>query len=106
MSTCRFILKAMFTTPVLPMRPIDRYGILAVSLGLVAWSIRFCLTRPPAYRGDPYTSIVGSLLLLFLYLAFSFEWRPSLAAVLRALVWVWIVFAGFYIFYLTCVLYP
>ncbi len=70
------------------------------------WRIRSCLTRPPTYRGDPYTGIVGSLLLLFLHLAFSFEWRPSVTAVLRALVHIWILFAGFYIFYLTRVLYP
>jgi hypothetical protein len=106
MSTCRFILKAMFTSRPLPTHPLDRYGILIVILGLLAVNLWWYFRLSPAYSGDPYTLFVGGLTGLFCHLAFSFQWRPSVTVALRVLTWSWLVFAFFYAFYLTRVLYP
>ncbi len=102
MSTLRFILKAVFTTP--PPRPLSnpvyRYGMLVVVLGLLAGWFRLYCTTSPASSSVPYVLLVVILSLLFSHLAYSFRWPPSITVVLRTLCWSWSVFSVFYILYI------
>ena len=64
------------------------------------------LTLPSTYPFDPYSTSIVALMLLFSHLAYWFKWPTTVTVILRVLVWIWIVFAFFYMFYLSHVLYP
>jgi hypothetical protein len=61
---------------------------------------------PLKYPHDPNAGLVVPLMLLFFVLAYGFRWPDFVTASLRILAWSWLLFAGFYLFYFTRVLYP
>ena len=86
--------------------PVYRYGMLVFLLILFAWEIESHLTLPPSYEYDPYRGYVFFLMLLFNHLSFAFKWPKGIARFLWILALSWIVFAFFYILYLSHALYP
>ena len=62
-------------------------------------------TLTPTCRSDPYRGVV-ILAFLLLFLANRFAWPKPINVILRVLAWICFVFALFYIFYLSRVLYP
>jgi len=67
----------------------------------------FCAfyTLTPTSRSDPYRGVV-ILTFLLLFLANRFVWPKPVNIILRVLAWICFVFALFYIFYLSRILYP
>ena len=63
-------------------------------------------TPTPTRRSDPYRGVVVILAFLLLFLANRFAWPTRVTVILRVLAWICVVFALFYIFYLSRVLYP
>ncbi len=86
--------------------PLYRYGMLVFILVLFVLHIKIHLTLPPSYTGDPYIGYVVVLMLLFGHLACAFKWPKGIAHALWTLSSIWIVFALFYILYLSHALYP
>ncbi len=86
--------------------PVYRYGMLVFILGLLAWNIHWHLTLPPSYDGDPYSTSIIILTLLFNHLVAAFKWPRHVSVVLWALSWSWMAFTLFYVFYWGRVLYP
>ncbi len=83
-----------------------RYGMLFIILSLLGWEVESFLNRPPGALGDPYSTFVCCLSLLLTHLAYFFEWRRCVAVALIVVAAVWILFAIFYIHYLSPLLYP
>jgi len=99
-------LRSILTQSSKPIHPVYRYGMLVIILLLLVQDVRWYLTLPPTYPYDPYGGLIGVLMLLFLHLAFAFQWRRSVAVALWILAVGWLLFAFFYISYWSDVLYP
>jgi hypothetical protein len=63
------------------------------------------IIRTPTYRFD-YGGVLLILAFLFHFLAYRFAWPTRVTVILRVLACICVVFALFYIFYLSRVLYP
>ena len=101
-------IRSILTEPPEPKaeNPFYLYGMLVFILVLFVQQIQLHLTLPPDYDGDPYGGYVGILTLLFMHLACAFKWRRGVATAQWVLFWSWMIFAFFYILYLSHALYP
>ena len=86
--------------------PVYRYGFLILILALLLNWILWLWRLSPSYPYERYGNgiIVGGL--LFNHLAFAFNWRPSIGFFVRLIACVWLLFAFFYILYLSKILFP
>ena len=99
-------IRSIFMEPLKPMHPVYRYGMLVLILYLLAENIRWYFTLTPDWPYDRYGGLIGVLMLLFTHLSFVFRWPTSITVILRVLTFGLILFGGFYVFYLSRVLYP
>ena len=98
-------LKEEFIKPYPEKSNLWKYGFLAVIIALLAWVVHGIVSLPSSYSGD-YNSLIVILMLLINHLALSFNWPKTMTIVMRAIAWIWILFACLYIFYLSRVLFP
>jgi hypothetical protein len=76
---------------------IYRYGMLALLLILTIHVVRTVLNLPADFSGERYSIGIVALALLFNHIAFSFEWRRSVARVFEIAAFGWLIFALAYI---------
>jgi hypothetical protein len=90
--------KSILTHPPGPLlsHPAYRYGMLVLILCLLGDYVEWYLGLPTDYPYDRYRSGILVLALLVNHLAFSFQWRPAVAAALRVLAMSWVVVGLFY----------
>lgn len=84
-----------------PSGAVFRYGMLAVILGLLGFSIHWLAGIPASYPYDRYGSGIVVLMMLFNHLAWHFRWSSGVTRALRIFSGVWTLFALIYVFYLS-----
>jgi len=87
-------------------KPVNVILRVLALIGFVFALFYFFYRRRPIWRSDPYRGVVVILAFLLLFLANRFAWPTRVTVILRVLTWICVVFALFYIFYLSRVLYP
>ena len=99
-------LRRLFFDPPAPRAAEFRYGFLALTCALLAWSVYLFFTRSPAYRGDPYGTLIIGVMLLLNHVSANFRLPPRVTVVLRILAIAWLAFTLIYVFYLSRILFP
>jgi len=97
-----YVVAYEFTWP----KPVNVILRVLALIGFVFALFYFFYRRRPIWRSDPYRGVVVILAFLLLFLANRFAWPTRVTVILRVLTWICVVFALFYIFYLSRVLYP
>ena len=87
-------------------KPVNVILRVVALIGFVFALFYFFYRRRPIWRSDPYRGVVVILAFLLLFLATQFAWPARVTVILRVLALIGFVFALFYIFYLSRVLYP
>jgi len=97
-----YVVAYEFTWP----EPVNVILRVLALIGFVFALFYFFYRRTPIWRSDPYRGVVVILPFLLLFLANRFAWPTRVTVILRVLAWICVVFALFYIVYLSRVLYP
>jgi len=87
-------------------KPVNVILRVLALIGFVFALFYFFYTPTLTRRSDPYRGVVIIPSFLLLFLANRFEWPKRVTVILRVLAWIGFVFALFYIFYLSRILYP
>jgi len=99
-------LRRIFFDPPAPSAAEFRYGFLALTCALLAWSVYLFFTRSPHYHGDPYGSLIIAVMLLLNHVSAHFRLPPRVTVAARILAIVWLAFSLVYVFYLSRLLFP